>query len=643
MAFAFESSSVSERKNNFMTLRHLTRWHGGDPSVLTTRSWRAGAALSFVLLFVAALFPHSIFAQQGGTIGPVTAEDATRLAQFEQSLDALRQQHKIPGLSAAIVNGGRIVWERGFGFQDLENGIQATPDTPYRIASLTKTFASMLLMKCVEQGNLNLDTPIINYTNLISEPGVTVRHLFTHTSENPPGAFYRYNGNRYGALTPVVDACTGRPYREVLAKTILDRLEMWDSVPGQDMEFPTPEVAQLFTPDALQRYSNVIQRLAKPYTLNSHDQIVLSAYPPRGINAAAGLISTVRDLARYDAAIDNHLLLQAQTQELAWTNAVSSWTGQTLPYALGWFVQQYRGERLIWHYGLWNGSFSALILKVPGRHVTLILLANSDGLSAPFSSLGAGNVTGSPFAGLFLQMLADPGAFTANPIDTTPFFVRQHYRDFLNREPEPGGYQGWQDILNNCGAGDTHCDRIEVSSAFFRSPEFQERGYFIYRFYAASLGRVPHYSEFMPDMAQVSGFLTPEQQEASKIAFINGLMTRDEFMAKYASLSDPRAFVEALEKTAGVALAQKEALIADLAANRKTRAEVLRAIAGSPEVYAKFYTEAFVVMQYFGYLRRDPDILYLEWIRIMNENGGDYRGMISGFVNSAEYRRRFGP
>src|SRR3954471_14370513 len=129
-----------------MTVGHLTRPRCGDHGILTTRGRRARAALRFVVLVAAALFPHGTFAQQGGTIGPVTAGDATRLTQFEQSLDALRQQYKIPGLSAAVVSNGHIAWERGFGFRDLENGIPATPDTPYRIASLTKTFASMLLM-----------------------------------------------------------------------------------------------------------------------------------------------------------------------------------------------------------------------------------------------------------------------------------------------------------------------------------------------------------------------------------------------------------------------------------------------------------------------------------------------------------------
>jgi hypothetical protein len=232
---------------------------------------------------------------------------------------------------------------------------------------------------------------------------------------------------------------------------------------------------------------------------------------------------------------------------------------------------------------------------------------------------------------------------SSNPIDQTPFFVRQHYIDFLGREPDLVGYQGWQDILNKCGTTVAPpCDRIEVSSAFFRSEEFLTRGYFIYRFYPAALGKIPRYNEFMPDFARVSGFLSPAQLEANKVAFVQEFMTRQEFRNKYDSLTDPAAYVNALITTAGVNLPQKDALIADLQAGRKTRAEVLRAVADSVEVYAKYYNQAFVVMQYFGYLRRDPDILYLEWIRIMNETGGDYRVMINGFMNSIEYRTRFG-
>ncbi len=228
-----------------------------------------------------------------------------------------------------------------------------------------------------------------------------------------------------------------------------------------------------------------------------------------------------------------------------------------------------------------------------------------------------------------------------NPIDEIEFFVRQQYLDFLGREPDPPGFNGWVSILRNCAFGDTRCDRIEVSSAFFRSAEFQGRGFFVYRFYATALGRPPHYAEFVPDLARVSGFQTAAQLEASKVAFINDFIMRPEFRALYDALSDA-AYVNALVTTAGVTLPNKQALIDDLVAGRKTRAEVLRAIVESGQVAAKFFNEAFVVMEYFGYLHRDPDILYLKWLDLLNRTG-DFRVMVNGFVNSVEYRSRFGP
>ena len=93
-----------------------------------------------------------------------------------------------------------------------------------------------------------------------------------------------------------------------------------------------------------------------------------------------------------------------------------------------------------------------------------------------------------------------------NPIDQTAFFVRQHYIDFLGREPDPPGFIGWQNIINNCPPGAISCDRVHVSGNFFQSPEFQQRGNFVYRFYPVSFGRKPDYAEFIPDLARVSGF-----------------------------------------------------------------------------------------------------------------------------------------
>jgi hypothetical protein len=229
-----------------------------------------------------------------------------------------------------------------------------------------------------------------------------------------------------------------------------------------------------------------------------------------------------------------------------------------------------------------------------------------------------------------------------NPIDTTTFFVRQHYIDFLNREPDPAGFTGWVNILNGCAPGNTACDRVEVSSAFFRSDEFQVRGYFIYRFYAASLGRIPKYPEFMMDLSRVTGFLTPAQIEANKVAFIADFMSRPEFTTKYDPVPAPADYVNLLESTAGVTLSNKAALIAGLQGGTETRATVLRKVAESPEVTNKFFNEAFVVEAYFGYLRRNPDALFTTWISILNSTG-NYRTLVNGFVNSLEYRQRFGP
>jgi CubicO group peptidase (beta-lactamase class C family) len=324
-------------------------------------------------------------------------------ALFGRYLDALRRQLAIPGLSAVIVQDGRVVWERGLGLQDVENRLAAAADTPYRIASLTKTFTSVLLLQCVERGTLDLDEPIQRYTTAIPEPAATVRHVFTHVSAGGPGATFRYDGDRYAALTAVVDTCWGEPFRLVLAREILDRLGMQDSVPGQDLEDAGPGVAGLFDPRALARYQRTLSRIAQPYATDSKGRTTKSPFPPRGINAAAGLVSTARDLAIYDRALTEHVLLRAETQELAWTPARTT-LGQPIPYGLGWFVQAIEGERVVWHYGLWGGAFSSLLVKVPSRRITLILLANSDGLSAAFP-LAVGDVRVSPFAAAFLRIV----------------------------------------------------------------------------------------------------------------------------------------------------------------------------------------------------------------------------------------------
>jgi len=399
----------------------------------------------------------------------------------------------------------------------------------------------------------------------------------------------------------------------------------------------------LFTPETLQRYTRVIQRLAKPYVVDGSGRQILSVYPPTGISAAAGLISTVRDLAHYDNAIDQHILLSTQTQEQAWTNHVNS-KGQKLPYALGWFVQMYGGERLIWHYGQWD-TFSGLFLKVPGRNITVILLANSSGLSAPFNALGAGNVTGSPFANLFLQMLNDPDAFRGNPIDLASFFVRQHYLDFLNREPDVDGWAYWTNELTNC-AGDFAClndRRIGVSASFFVEQEFQDTGSFVYRLYKASYGRQPTYDEFTSDRSNVIG---GSNLEAAKQAFAATWVQRPTFLQEYPAEMGPATFVNKLYDMAGLTgyVTEREQHITALTDGVKTRAQVVRDTIEIQEFKTREYNPSFVLMQYFGYLKRNPEPEgYDFWLNVLNNDApNNYRGMVCAFLTSAEYQDRFG-
>ena len=147
--------------------------------------------------------------------------------------------------------------------------------------------------------------------------------------------------------------------------------------------------------------------------------------------------------------------------------------------------------------------------------------------------------------------------------------------------------------------------------------------------------------EFVPDLARMSGFLDANQLEAAKVAFIADFMARPAFANQYNSLSNT-AYVDALINTAGVNLSNREALIDSLNNNTATRAQVLRQIVDSADVSTKYNHQAFAVMEYFGYLRRQPDALYLDWITALDQ-GGDARTMVTGFVNSSVYRQRFGP
>ncbi len=317
------------------------------------------------------------------------------IKQFRDFLEEFREELKIPGLSAAIVKDENVLWSEGFGYADIENKIKATPDTSYYLASLTKTFASTIILQLVEQGKLDLDAPISPFGIRIHSPGIiTVRHLLSHTSEDLPGTVYRYNGDRFAFLDQVIKKTSGKSFREILIENMLKPLNLTCTAP-------------YMTGNAVddRQFTHVYEKLAKPYSVDSSGRIGMGRYHDY-FCCSAGIISTVLDMAKYDIAVSQNKLLRPETQEMAFTPFVSR-AGKTLPYGLGWFTQEYNHVRLIWHYGYYTPSISTLIFKIPGERMTLIVFANTDGLSRPFP-LGNGDAFTSAAAVTFFRMFIYP-------------------------------------------------------------------------------------------------------------------------------------------------------------------------------------------------------------------------------------------
>jgi hypothetical protein len=248
----------------------------------------------------------------------------------------------------------------------------------------------------------------------------------------------------------------------------------------------------------------------------------------------------------------------------------------------------------------------------------------------------------------FLRIVDDNFTPGVNPINSSPFFVRQQYLDFLSREPEQAGFDAWLSVLNACSDVNNNpaCDRITVSSSFFRSTEFQLKGFFVFKFYRLTLNRLPTYAEIAADMRKVTG-QTSDEVFAKRDAFTRAWVLRQDFRDRFDQLNNGD-FVDRLLRNAAIELltsgATRDSLLDDLQASRKTRTEVLRTLIEHSEVDAAQYNGAFVAMQYYGYLRRTPEAQgYQNWLTYLNTHPGDFREMVNGFMNSTEYRLRFGP
>ena len=270
-----------------------------------------------------------------------------------------------------------------------------------------------------------------------------------------------------------------------------------------------------------------------------------------------------------------------------------------------------------------------------------------------------------------------------NPIDTAGFFVRLHYLDFLNREPDAGGLAFWTNEITSCGTTQQCIDlkRINVSAAFYLSIEFQQTGFLVHRIYKAAYGdatgtstlggahqlAVPviRLNEFLPDVQRIGlGVIVlqpgwDQLLESNKQAFCGEFVGRGRFISAFPLTLTPAQFVDALFSNTGVtpSAADRQAAIdefggAGTSANLAARGRALRRVAENNLLVQQEFNRAFVLMEFFSYLRRNPNdpqdsdyTGYDFWLTKLNQFNGNYINaeMVKGFINSSEYRQRFGP
>jgi len=327
-----------------------------------------------------------------------TSTQSLTFSLFERYVDSLRVQAGIPGMSALILQDGIIVWERGFGRADIERALEPTSLTAFQIGGLSQTIgATLFLKKCGDENFGTPTDPLGLWLPLFPERTTTVTQLLGHVA---PIGGYRYDLTRFAAVTPAIEGCSGLPYQQLVAEDIFSRLGLADSVPGSALGTPTLDDVQQFGTNNLARYAVTLSRAAKGYRVDTRSRATRTDLPPGRANAATGLVSTTRDLAKFDAGLRYNILLQPETQLKMWTPV-----GPGFPTGLGWFVQTYNGIPVLWQFGVVPDAFSSLILKLPTRGLTLILLANSDGLNPPLQALEkTGDVNASVFARTFLRV-----------------------------------------------------------------------------------------------------------------------------------------------------------------------------------------------------------------------------------------------
>lgn len=299
------------------------------------------------------------------------------VARFSEEVEELQDYFQIPGIAVHIQKGETTLYQDFKGYSDVKNQIKLDSDVVFPIASLTKVFSSVLIMQLVEEGKVMLDDAVHDYLPNSSLPkDILLKHLISHTSQGEIGKHFYYS-SRFSLVSQIIEKITQSSFAEVMDRRILTPLHLKNT---------------FLLRDSLELNKRNVT-LAKPYLFGDSLQ---EGFVDYGYSAAAGIVSNLEDLTKFNTAVDRNELLTEESKE-----TMFSPFKERIPYGYGVFSQMFENEKIVWAYGQYD-CYSSLLLKVPSRDLTLIMLANNSMLSDP-ARLIYGDIKNSLFALSFLE------------------------------------------------------------------------------------------------------------------------------------------------------------------------------------------------------------------------------------------------
>jgi len=343
-----------------------------------------------------------------------------KIKEFQSFISDFRKNNLIPSLSVAVVHDGDIIMLENIGFQDHDAEEQTTEETSYLAASITKTFTGATLLAMAADGHIDLDADFTTLNDwdrrcewlttsgnifgggtldngyqvpdLRCDQVITLRHVLQHQVQGEPGTSFFYNPIVFGRLSNWVEENTDKSWRYWVNKYVIAPGGLKDIAVGWR------------DPDG----SRVLTHFAPPFrhAPEQSDGLDNSVLPNTEMNASSGIIASAKALAHYAIALDEERILSAQLREKMWTPAKDQ-TGNLMPYAYGWYVQDWQGHRLVWHGGWWPDAYAGILLKAPDKGLTLVALGNTDGLRHEINSLTTAQIEKNPMALKFLELFVE--------------------------------------------------------------------------------------------------------------------------------------------------------------------------------------------------------------------------------------------